>query len=214
MADKKTARAGAKPVMQKKTWTLERALPWLLVIGGIIATIASVGLTIEVFDRLKNPHFVPICNLNPVLSCTSVADSKQSHLFGFPNYFLGIAGYAAVATIGGAMLAGGKFKRWFWQAFEAGLLFAMVFITWLQFQTLYRIGALCLFCMAVWVCTGPIFWYTTLYNLREGNLKTPKRLRGVVAFAQRHHGDILLLWFVIIILLILKRFWYYWSTLI
>jgi uncharacterized membrane protein len=198
----------------KRPWALESVMPWLLAIGGAIGTLASLLLTIEVFDRLKNPHFVPICNLNPVLSCSSVADSHQAHAFGFPNYFIGIAGFAAVATIGVAMLAGGVFKCWFWRFTEVGLLFAMGFITWLQFQTLYRIGALCIFCMVVWTVTGPMFWYTTLYNLRTGNIKTPKKLERAVAFAQRHHGDILLLWFVIIIGLILKRFWYYWSTLI
>lgn len=203
-----------KKVSKKQPWTLERVLPWLLLIGGAIGTLASTLLTIEVFNRLKNPQFVPICNLNPVLSCTSVADSTQSHAFGFPNYFIGIAAYAAVVTIGIALLAGGQFKRWFWQIVEAGLLFAMIFITWLQFQTLYRIGALCIFCMIVWVVTGPIFWYTTLYNLREGHIKTPDKLKRAASFAQRHHGDILLLWFLLIIVLILKRFWYYWSTLI
>lgn len=195
-------------------WTLKKVLPWLLLIGGVIALIASVMLSIEVFDRLKNPNYVPVCNLNPILSCTSVADSDQAHAFGFPNYFIGIAGYAVVATVGVAMLAGAQFKRWFWQAVEAGLLAAFVFITWLQFETLYRIGALCLFCMIVWATTGPMFWYTTLFNLRNGNLSTPKRLRGVVSFAQKHHGDILLVWFLLIIALILKRFWYYWDTLI
>jgi uncharacterized membrane protein len=107
----------------KRPWTLESVMPWLLAIGGAIGTLASLLLTIEVFDRLKNPHFVPICNLNPVLSCSSVADSHQAHAFGFPNYFIGIAGFAAVATIGVAMLAGGVFKRWFWRLTEVGLLF-------------------------------------------------------------------------------------------
>ncbi|HEU5004763.1 MAG TPA: vitamin K epoxide reductase family protein [Candidatus Saccharimonadales bacterium] len=196
-------------------WTLEAVLPWLLVIGGLIALVASVMLSIEVFDRLKNPSYVPVCNLNPVLSCTNVADSNQAHAFGFPNYFIGIAGYAAVTAIGVAMLAGAKFKQWFWRLVEAGLLFAFLFITWLQFQTLYRIGALCLFCMIVWACTGPMFWYATLYNLSAGH--APKKLTNkfprAIALARRHHGDILLLWFLIIIALILKRFWYYWSTL-
>lgn len=194
-------------------WTLERVLPWIFLIGGIIALIASVLLSVEVFDRLKNPNYVPVCNLNPILSCTNVADSDQAHAFGFPNYFIGIAGYAVVAAIGVVMLAGAKLKRWFWQLVEVGLLFAFAFITWLQFQTLYRIGALCIFCMIVWACTGPLFWCTTLYNLRQGNIPTPARLKGVVSFAQRHHGDILLLWFLLIIALILARFWYYWSTL-
>jgi uncharacterized membrane protein len=194
-------------------WTLERFLPWLLLVGGAIALISSTALSIEVFDRLKNPHFVPICNLNPILSCTSVADSPQSHLFGFPNYFIGIAGYAATAAIGAALLAGARFRRWFWRLVEAGLLFAVAFLTWLQFQTLYRIGALCIFCMIVWVCTIPMFWYTTLYSFQKSHVATPGWLRRPVAFARRHHADILILWLLIILALILKRFWYYWKTL-
>lgn len=198
----------------KTAWTLERVLPWLLFIGGVIAMVASLLLSIEVFNRLKDPSYVPVCNLNPILSCTSVADSPQSHLFGFPNYFLGIAGYGAVAAIGAAGLAGAKFKRWFWQMINGGLFLALLFLHWLIFETLYRIGALCIFCMVVWAMTIPMFWYVTLYNLRNGNIKTPAKLRSAVAFAQRHHGDILLLWFLVIIALIAKRFWYYWSTLI
>lgn len=193
---------------------LERYLPWLLLIAGMIAVIASIMLSIEVFDRLKNPHFVPICNLNPILSCTNVADSPQAHTFGFPNYFIGIAGYAAVAAIGTAMLAGAKFKRWFWRLVEAGLVFAIAFLTYLQFQTIYRIGALCIFCMIVWAMTIPTFWYVTLYNFREGHLSFGGRGQKFINFVQRHHLDILVVWFLIIILLILKRFWYYWSTLI
>jgi uncharacterized membrane protein len=197
----------------KQARTLKRTIPWILLVGGVIGTLASLLLTIEVFNKIKNPSYEVPCNLNPVLSCTSVADSAQAHAFGFPNYFIGIAGYAVLATVGGALLAGAQFKRWFWLFLEAALIFAMLFITWLQFQTLYRIGALCIFCMVVWAVTGPMFWYLTLYNLREGHVKTPNTLAGPVKFAQRHHGDILLVWFLLIMLLILKRFWYYWSTL-
>src|SRR5437868_7128426 len=176
-----TARS-RKEIVQSKTdtkWTLEKILPWLLLIGGVIALVASIMLSIEVFDRLKNPHYVPVCNLNPILSCTSVADSKQAHAFGFPNYFIGIAGYAIVAAIGVVLLAGAKLAKWFWKLFEVGLLFAVAFVTWLQFETLYRIGALCIFCMIVWVCTIPIFLYTTLYNIQTGNLTVPSRFKGI-----------------------------------
>lgn len=195
-----------------KLW--EHRLAWLFLVGGLIVVWASLMLSIEVFNRLENPHFVPVCNLSPILSCTSVADSTQSHVFGFPNYFIGVAGYAAIAAIGTAMLAGARFKRWFWLIIQAGITFAFLFMSWLQFETLYRIGALCLFCMVLWVMTGPLFWYTTLYNLRVSNIKTPARLRPAVTFAQRYHAEVLLVWFLIIIGLILKRFWYYWSTLI
>lgn len=199
----------AKP---KGGLTLGRVLPWLLFVGGLVGLIASLALSIERFDALKNPHYVPVCNLNPIFSCSTVSGSNQADAFGFYNPFLGLAGYGAVMAIGLALLAGARFKRWFWQLVEAGLAFAIGFITWLQFQTLYRIGALCLFCMVAWAATIPLFWYTTLYSLREGHLPTPKKLSGTVAFIQRHHADILITWFLIIIALILKRFWYFFGA--
>jgi uncharacterized membrane protein len=199
--------------VKQKGQNLQTVLPWLLLIGGIIVTLASIALSVEVFNRLKNPNYVPVCNLNPVLSCTSVADSNQAHAFGIPNYFLGIAGYGAISAIGLAMLAGATFKRWFWKIIQFGMLFAFLFMTWLQFETIYRIGALCLFCMVLWTFTWPMFWYATLFNLREGNIVLPERLSGLGRFAQKHHADILVLWYVIIIALILKRFWYYFGSL-
>lgn len=140
--------------------------------------------------------------------------SRQAGAFGIPNEIIGLPGYAILATVGAALLAGATFKRWFWRLINAGLLFAVGFLTWLQFQTLYRIGALCLFCMVLWAVTIPMFWYTSLYNIDEGHVQVPPKIKRPVAFLRRHHGDVMVVWFLIIILLILKRFWYYWSTLI
>ena len=189
-------------------------LPYLLTFGGIIGFLASLVLAIEKIEIIKNPDFQPSCNINPVLSCGSVMVTPQAEAFGFPNPFLGIAGFAVVTTIGIAILAGATFKRWFWLLVQTGLLFAVVFIHWLFFQTVYNIGALCPYCMVVWIVTIPLFWYTLLYNLRQGNIKTPKKLKSLVTFAQKHHGDTLIVWYLIIAGLILNHFWYYWSTLV
>jgi len=200
--------------LPKKQWTLQEILPWILIIAGVIALIASFELTIEKFNILKNPSYNPICNINPIFSCKSISSSGQAEVFGFPNQLIGVISYTIVITIGAAMLAGAKFKKWFWQAFSAGMLLAVIFVHWMIFQALYRIGALCLFCMFAWATTIPMFWYVSLYNLKSGNIKAPKRLKKAIDFASKHHGDILLIWFLIIIALILKRFWYYWSSLI
>lgn len=191
---------------------LQTYLPWLLLIGGAIGIIASAILTNEYIHLLKSPSYRPVCNLNPIFSCSSVTTSHQAHAFGIPNELMGLPGYAIVATIGAAMLAGATFKRWFWQTVNGGLLLMIAFTTWLQFQTLYRIGALCLFCMIIWALSIPIFLYTSIYNLNAGNIKLPAGWERVKSFIIRHHGDILVSWYLIIILLILKRFWYYWST--
>jgi uncharacterized membrane protein len=201
-------------VKEKTSQLTERSLAYLLSVGGLIGLLAAFVLSVEKIEILKDPSFQPSCNINPILSCGSVMITPQAEVFGFPNPFLGIIGFTAIAVTGFAMLAGAKFKRWYWLLLQLGVLFAIGFVHWLIFQTIYRIGALCPYCMVVWAATIPIFWYTLLYNLQVGNIGTPTQLKGVFSFVRRHHADILLVWFLAIIGLITYEFWYYWVSLL
>ena len=194
-----------------KKLTLKQTYPFIMVITGSIGFIASFMLTIDLLEILKNPNFQPVCNINPIFSCSSVMESSASSTFGFANPLIGIAGYAAIITIGMALIAGATFKRWFWIGLQIGTTLAMPFLIWLFYYSLYDSKALCLFCMTVWAVTLPLFWYTTLYNFREKNINISPKLNK---FLQKHHGDILLVLYLIPVVLILNRFWYYWSTLI
>lgn len=198
----------------KKKRTLQQNFPWVLVLGGFAGLAAAFILTLEKIALLKDPAHQLSCSLNPVLSCGNIIMSPEASAFAFPNPFIGLIGFSVVITVGMGMLAGANYKAWFFRGLQLGSLFGLGFIHSLIFESLYDIGALCLYCMIVWTVTVPIFWYTLLYNLREGHLPTPSSLKGVVAFAQRHHIDILITWYVVVILLILQRFWYYWQTLI
>ena len=191
-----------------------RRVVWVLVVGGLIGLAAAFTLLVEKIALLKDPAYVPSCSINPILSCGSIMRTPQAEAFGFPNPILGVAGFAAVTTIGVALLAGATFRRWFWLGLQAGTVFGVTFIHWLIFQSLYRIGALCPYCMVVWVVTIPLFWYTTLHNLRAGHLSTPSRLRAVVRNAEAYHGVVLTVWFLLVAGLIANRFWDYWSTLL
>lgn len=191
-----------------------KIMPWLLALCGIIGFFASFILTVEKIELIKDPSFIPSCNLSPIVSCGSVMKTPQAEAFGFTNSLMGIGGFAIVATIGMALLAGARFKRWFWLGLGAGALFGVVFIHWLFSQSVYVIGALCPYCMVVWAVTIPIFWYTTLYNLREGHIKLPHALHGVVSVLQKYHVTVLYLWYLAIIIAILIQFWSYWSSLI
>ena len=132
---------------------------------------------------------------------------------GFPNPLTGIAGFAIVATIGAAMLAGATFRRWFWLGLQAGTVFGIAFVTWLMIQSLYSIGALCPYCMIVWAVMVPIFIYVTLYNIDHGALPLTRSVRPAAQVLVRYHTVIVTCWFLIIITLILIRFWDYWSSL-
>ncbi len=197
--------------MNFKKWTLKKAFPWLLVIAGSIGLICAFIIAFDEFKLLSNPHFQPSCDLNPVISCGSVMQSKQAHLTGAPNPFLGLMAFPVLITSGAIMLAGAKIKRWYLLGLNLGALVGIVFVHWLFFESVYRIHALCPYCIVVWVVTITTFWYTTLYNIQLGNLKLPAKLVGTATFVRKHHLDILVLWLLVIAALILKQFWYYYG---
>lgn len=192
-----------------------RVLPLLYVIGGAIGLAAAFVLMVEKVELLINPQYVPSCNLNPIISCGSVMKTGQAAAFGFPNPLLGVAGFAVVLAVGAALLAGATFRRWFWLGLQAGTVLAVIFVHWLMYQTLYRIGAVCPYCVVVWFVTIPIFLYTTLHNLDRGHLPVGNGAgRKIAGVLTSYHATILTAWIILILVLIGSRFWSYWSTLL
>ena len=170
----------------------ERPLGLLLLVAGLVGFAAAFVLTVEKFLLLTNPFYVPSCSVNETVSCGPVMSSPQAELFGFPNPLLGIAGFAVVAATGAALLGGARLARWYWVGLQVGVSLAAVFVTWLVTQSLFVIGALCPYCMVVWVVTYTLFWYVTLHNLaarRPGPARS-----GALAVALRYHSTLLVAW--------------------
>lgn len=188
---------------------LPRFLPWLLTLGGALGLLAAFTLTVERIALLQDPNYTPSCSLNPVLSCGSVMTTEQAAFFGFPNPLIGIGAYAVVVTTGVALLGGIRLPMWWWTGLTVGSAAGVVFVHYLIFQSLYRIGALCPYCMVVWAVTIPIFWYTALAALDRSGAA-----RGLYQGLRQYHAVPMVLWFIVIIGLALHRFWTYWSSLI
>ncbi|MFJ8819679.1 vitamin K epoxide reductase family protein [Amycolatopsis thermoflava] len=201
--------ATTEPARQRSAFTA-RLLPWLLTGAGLIGLAASVTLTIEKVALLRDPDYVPSCSIDPVLSCGSIMRTAQAEVFGFPNPLLGIGGFAVVVTTGVVLIAGASLPRWYWLGLQTGTTLGVVFVHWLIYQSLYEIGALCPYCMVVWAVTIPIFWYTTLHNLRHRHLRAPQ---AVVNVLTGWHGVILTAWYLLIGIAVLTAFWDYWITL-
>lgn len=192
---------------------IAKAIGPILAICGAVGLLAAFTLAVEKLRIIEDPSYIPTCTINPILSCGSIMTTDQAEAFGFPNPLFGIAGFAAVTAIGAALIGGARLPRWLWLAVQAGLTFAVVFIHWLLFQSLYRIEALCPYCMVVWVVTIVAFLYCTLHNRAQGNLPVPAGMRGAADIAVRYHGVILTLWFALLVFLIGEAFWSYWRTL-
>jgi uncharacterized membrane protein len=188
-----------------------RGLATLLAVAGAVGFVAAFVLAVERIALLKDPEYVPTCSFNPVLSCGSVMQTWQAEAFGFPNPLIGIAAFAIITTIGVVLLTGATLPRWFWLGLEVGAFLGVVFVHWLIGQSLYSIGALCPYCVVVWVVTIPIFWYVTVHNLQAGHLPSPAGLRRV---AVRNRDLVLAAWYLVVTGLVLIRFWDYWSSLV
>lgn len=200
------------PVAESATETRETQLPkpptwlgWVLLIGGIIGLICSVIIMAEKLTLLENPNYVTSCDINEVISCGSVMKSGQASAFGIPNPLFGIAGFAAVAAIGAGILAGARFRGWFWFLAEIGLLLATLFVHWLAYQSMFVIRALCPYCMVVWAVTIIMFVTVTAWNVKTYSGYDNGAVRGLY----RSQAAIAVGWLLVIAAIAAWQFRFY-----
>lgn len=166
-----------------------RGLGLFLAIAGGIGVLASAILTIDKINLLEaeaaGEQLALGCDLNAFVSCSGVIASEQAEAFGFPNPLIGIAGFAVVATLGVLLASGLRLPGWVWGGLQAGTVFGIAFVTWLQYQSIFTIGRLCPWCMVVWSMMIPIFVLVTARNV-------PGR------FLRNWSGLIIALWYIAI----------------
>lgn len=195
-----------KGISNKK---IQETFPYILIVGGILALYAAFALTIEKIAVLQDPNHHLSCSLDPVMACGPVMMSEQATAFwSIPNPSIGLVAFGMFVMTGLAMLAGAKMKRWFWNMYIVGVAAGLGFVFWLMYQTIYNIGALCIYCMLVWAVMFTIGWYLFQYLLATKHLKLNAKF---TQFVRKHHFDILIAWFLIVIIWILNHFWYYYG---
>ncbi|MBO0885506.1 MAG: vitamin K epoxide reductase family protein [Mycobacterium sp.] len=197
--------APAAPVSLARAW-------WVL-IAGVMGLIASMTLTIEKVDILTSSSYTPSCNVNPIVSCGSVMTTPQASVLGFPNPLIGIAAFTVVVVTGVLAVTKVQLPRWYWVGLAAASLAGAAFVHWLIFQSLYRIGALCPYCIVVWVATISLLVVFASIAFRPVADRPEGHSSAVVRELYHWRWSIVALWFTAVALMILTRFWGYWSTL-
>jgi uncharacterized membrane protein len=200
--------------LTKKSLTVAKALPYLLIVAGIIGGAASFALTYDKIKILQAPSYVPSCDINPILSCGSVMKTQQASILGVPNSVYGLIAFSMLLTFGVLLAGGATVRRRVWSLAQLAATVGVIFMHYLFFQAVFRLHEICPWCFVVWMTTIPVFWYITQYNLHQRNLRLPARLLPVSVFMQKYSTDLVVLWYLIIFGILLERFWYYWSTLL
>ena len=177
----------------------------VLLACGLIGLCAALVLLVEKFRLVADPAYVPSCSISPLLSCGSIMSTPQAEVFGFPNPIIGVAGFAALITVAVTTLAGARLPAWYWMGLTLGTGMGAIFVHWLIFQSLYRIGALCPYCMVVWLVTVAALVAVLARWSHAGALP-----RWVADYAT----SLVVAWSLLVAALIAVRFWDYWVTLL
>lgn len=145
--------------------------PWAVAIAmivlGSIGWVAAFTLTLEKLNTLTSPEASLSCDFSVVIQCQRNLTSWQGELFGFPNPLIGVAGWVVPIVVGGGLLAGARFARWFWILIASGAFAALALVIFLISQSIFVLSTLCPWCMVTWAVTIPFFLIAMLHGARE-----------------------------------------------
>ena len=163
----------------RRAWRRRTSLE--MIISGSIGLFTSFVLSIEAWQLAADSSARFGCDISPVLSCSTVAQTWQARILGFPNAFLGIFFEAVVLAISVGIFAGVKFPRWYMLGTNLLYTIALFFAFWLFGQSYFIIQVLCPWCLLITLTTTLVFGGITRINIRDGVIPAPEGLRRIVA---------------------------------
>lgn len=192
----------------KKFFTFNTITGLIIVIFSLTALYASLTLSIEYLEVLKNPEVVLSCNLNSAINCTSVMKSWQAELLGFPNTYFGLIGYGATLALGALLLFKKELGKWINLLSLLGSFTAFLFSYWLLWQSAFAIGALCIYCIISCISASNIFFAFLLLNLKENTFDFSEKLNDKInRFINKNYYWILIaIWYLVVTATILIEF--------
>lgn len=178
---------------------------FLLPITGAIALLAATILTVDKISLLQakvdGTEAGLNCDISAFVSCSSVMESDQAAAFGIANSVWGMIAFAVVTTLGVLVAARVELPKFVWLGLQAGTVFGIGFVTWLQSQSIYEINKLCPWCMVVWAMMIPLFVGVTARNLRA---YAPTA--GITRFVNNWTALIIALWYLAVVAAIWFQF--------
>jgi len=119
-------------------------------------SLAGLGVSIYLTIAHFNTSVTLACPATSTVNCEKVTTSPESYAFGIPVAVLGLAFYLFLAVAN---------SPWVWRmtwppirwARIGSMVAGIVFVLWLVYAELFKIGAICLWCTSVHVITFALF---------------------------------------------------------
>jgi uncharacterized membrane protein len=119
----------------------------VLLAGGTLGMVTAAWQTVDRIAWAANPQAGSVCEINKVLSCSSVFSHWQSSALGIPNSLVALPVFGVLAATGLAGLLGSVLARGYLATVLAVNVGFALFITWYLEQSAFALGILCLFCL-------------------------------------------------------------------
>lgn len=171
------------------------------------ALFVSLMLSAETLQLARNPGVKLGCDVNAVVSCSTVAESWQAEFIkfaglSFPNAFFGIAAESVFVTIAVIGLSKVVVPRWFALCTWLGGLAALAYAYWLFTQSMFVIRALCPWCLGLMFATT--IQFMALSHATVSVQRTPAKSNGLRKY-YRLNFDLMVdvVWIIALIVLII-----------
>lgn len=186
----------------------DRTLFTMMFVFALLAFLAAFVLSVEKLEVVKNPDAQLSCSINLVLNCANVMQTPQASVFGFPNSYLGIMGFAIVIAVAVGGLMGVKYTRNYLVTAQVFYGLGLIFAYWLFFQSVYVIQILCPWCLIVTAATTIIFETLLRYNLRQNNFGLEKKLnKRVQSLLDKDYDKLVVgIWLLLMTALVFLKF--------
>lgn len=148
-----------------------RTLYSIMTIGGAVGVVAAFLQTLEKLVLIAGTDSSLPCDLNAVFSCSTVLNSWQASLFGFPNSIMCMFLFTVFTVVGLVGLTGGVISKGMRLGTQALSLFTLGFALWFLWQSTYVIGALCIFCIFCFAGLIAVNWAWVRLNISDLPIK-------------------------------------------
>ncbi|MGV4375447.1 vitamin K epoxide reductase family protein [Trueperella pyogenes] len=156
--DRRIAKFAAKATDHERAGGASLETAMTVVVSAALGLVASVMLVLSELAYVQNPAESLICDVNPLIGCSTWFTAWEGHLlFGVPNALWGTMFFAGMLALGLVLAFGGRLHRVLWLGALAGTSLGILWVVWFGYQSYIAHGSLCPFCIVVWIATIPLF---------------------------------------------------------
>ena len=185
----------------------KQKLWWLITVSSGVGLISSLIQTIERINNALHPKVALSCDINAIFSCSNVFGAWQSRVFGFSNSLVCMIFFGLTAGVAIAAATGSEINRRLRYIFHFFSVFFLGFGAWYLWQSTYRIGYICIFCLFCYSAVIAMNWAWFRLHYKEMPTKNSTKVK-LDKFVD-NGGDLFItfLWTLAIISMIVFHFW-------